>query len=68
MPRNVFFHLLDDQVNVDWELSETICDFWIAFDVTLSTASILNLVAISIDRYVSFLLLILFQFLTFSLK
>lgn len=38
------------QVNVDWELSETICDFWIAFDVTLSTASILNLVAISIDR------------------
>lgn len=38
------------KVNVTWELSETICDFWIAFDVTLSTASILNLVAISIDR------------------
>lgn len=41
---------LQYQVNVDWDLGETICDFWIAFDVTLSTASILNLVAISIDR------------------
>ena len=40
-------------VNVDWNLSETVCDFWIAFDVTLSTASILNLVAISIDRFIA---------------
>nr|XP_042899805.1 dopamine D2-like receptor [Parasteatoda tepidariorum] len=39
-------------VNVDWELSDTLCDFYIAVDVTCSTASIFNLVAISIDRYV----------------
>ncbi|XP_035219230.1 dopamine D2-like receptor, partial [Stegodyphus dumicola] len=36
-------------VNVDWELSDTLCDFYIAVDVTCSTASIFNLVAISID-------------------
>ncbi|XP_054719158.1 dopamine D2-like receptor, partial [Uloborus diversus] len=41
------------QVNVDWELSETLCDFYIALDVTCSTASIFNLVAISIDRYIA---------------
>ncbi|GIY87826.1 dopamine D2-like receptor [Caerostris darwini] len=38
------------QVNGDWELSDTLCDFYIAVDVTCSTASIFNLVAISIDR------------------
>lgn len=41
---------MSPQVNVDWELSETLCDFYIAVDVTCSTASIFNLVAISIDR------------------
>nr|AXH38067.1 putative dopamine receptor D2 [Cupiennius salei] len=40
-------------VNVDWELSETLCDFYIALDVTCSTASIFNLVAISIDRFIA---------------
>ncbi|XP_070393608.1 dopamine D2-like receptor [Dermacentor albipictus] len=40
-------------VNVDWELSETLCDFYIAVDVTCSTASIFNLVAISIDRFIA---------------
>ncbi|XP_054719152.1 dopamine D2-like receptor [Uloborus diversus] len=40
-------------VNVDWELSDTLCDFYIAVDVTCSTASIFNLVAISIDRYIA---------------
>lgn len=36
-----------------WELSDTLCDLYIAIDVTCSTASIFNLVAISIDRCVS---------------
>ncbi|XP_025016732.1 dopamine D2-like receptor [Tetranychus urticae] len=40
-------------INVDWELSETLCDLYIAVDVTASTASILNLVAISIDRFIA---------------
>lgn len=38
------------QVNEVWELSDKLCDFYVAVDVTCSTASILNLVAISIDR------------------
>ncbi|XP_054719151.1 dopamine D2-like receptor [Uloborus diversus] len=40
-------------VNVDWELSDTLCDFYIAVDVTCSSASIFNLVAISVDRYIA---------------
>nr|XP_046920467.1 dopamine D2-like receptor [Dermatophagoides farinae] len=40
-------------VNVDWQLSETICDLYIATDVICSTASIFNLVAISFDRYIA---------------
>ncbi|PRD30358.1 UNVERIFIED_CONTAM: Dop2R [Trichonephila clavipes] len=49
----LFFHLWMLQVNGDWELSDTLCDFYIAVDVTCSTASIFNLVAISIDRYIA---------------
>ncbi|KAG8180271.1 hypothetical protein JTE90_013524 [Oedothorax gibbosus] len=40
-------------VNGDWELSDFFCDFYIAVDVTCSTASIFNLVAISIDRFIA---------------
>ncbi|GAB6024268.1 hypothetical protein CHUAL_008961 [Chamberlinius hualienensis] len=40
-------------VNVDWELSPTLCDFYIAMDVACSTSSIFNLVAISIDRFIA---------------
>uniref|UniRef100_A0AAN0N5Y2 Dopamine-like receptor n=1 Tax=Polyphagotarsonemus latus TaxID=1204166 RepID=A0AAN0N5Y2_9ACAR len=40
-------------VNIDWELSDVLCDFWMSVDVMCSTASILNLVAISIDRYIA---------------
>ncbi|KAL7298996.1 hypothetical protein TKK_0008093 [Trichogramma kaykai] len=36
-----------------WTLPAFICDFYIAMDVTCSTSSILNLVAISIDRYIA---------------
>lgn len=35
-----------------WLMSKVICDAWVATDVMASTASILNLVAIAIDRLV----------------
>ncbi|XP_057650942.1 dopamine D2-like receptor [Diorhabda carinulata] len=36
-----------------WGLPAFVCDFYIAMDVTCSTSSIFNLVAISIDRYIA---------------
>ncbi|XP_044729159.1 dopamine D2-like receptor, partial [Chrysoperla carnea] len=41
------------QVNGTWALPSVVCDFYIAMDVTCSTSSIFNLVAISIDRYIA---------------
>lgn len=38
------------QVNGSWGLPAFICDIYIAMDVTSSTSSIFNLVAISVDR------------------
>lgn len=35
-----------------WLFGPQLCDTWIAFDVMCSTASILNLCAISLDRYI----------------
>ncbi|XP_047356560.1 D(1)-like dopamine receptor isoform X2 [Vespa velutina] len=35
-----------------WVFGTQFCDTWIAFDVMCSTASILNLCAISLDRYI----------------
>ena len=35
-----------------WNLSEVLCDIWVACDVMACTASILNLTAISVDRSV----------------
>ncbi|KAK3912857.1 Dopamine D2-like receptor [Frankliniella fusca] len=40
-------------VNGTWSLPGFVCDFYIAMDVTCSTSSIFNLVAISIDRYIA---------------
>lgn len=36
-----------------WDLGQTVCDFYIAMDVTCSTSSIFNLVAICIDRFIA---------------
>ncbi|XP_076362570.1 5-hydroxytryptamine receptor 1-like [Tachypleus tridentatus] len=36
-----------------WNLGPSICDMWVAFDVTSCTASILNLCMISVDRYLA---------------
>jgi len=36
-----------------WLFGPRLCDTWIAFDVMCSTASILNLCAISLDRYIN---------------
>ncbi|GMT36242.1 hypothetical protein PFISCL1PPCAC_27539, partial [Pristionchus fissidentatus] len=35
----------------DWRFGAAYCKFWICFDITCCTASILNLCAISLDRY-----------------
>uniref|UniRef100_A0A1I7TIF1 G_PROTEIN_RECEP_F1_2 domain-containing protein n=1 Tax=Caenorhabditis tropicalis TaxID=1561998 RepID=A0A1I7TIF1_9PELO len=34
-----------------WPFGQFYCQFWISFDITTCTASILNLCAISLDRY-----------------
>jgi len=34
-----------------WRLGDALCDTWVAFDVMCCTSSILNLTAISVDRY-----------------
>lgn len=36
-----------------WNLGEKLCNFYLAIDVTCSTASILNLFIISLDRYIA---------------
>jgi len=40
-----------NDVSVNWFLGREVCDAWISFDVFCCTASILHLVAISLDRY-----------------
>lgn len=42
---------LVNQVSIFWYLGAHLCDMWISFDVLCCTASILHLVAISLDRF-----------------
>lgn len=37
----------------DWKFGPVFCDIWVSFDVLSCTASILNLCAISVDRYLA---------------
>ena len=44
------FHYFSLQVSHQWHLPYVICDLYMTIDVICSTASIFNLVAISVDR------------------
>ncbi|XP_058062112.1 5-hydroxytryptamine receptor 1-like [Anopheles bellator] len=46
MPPALLYEVLEE-----WRFGEVFCDIWVAFDVLSCTASILNLCAISVDRY-----------------
>uniref|UniRef100_A0A182QI61 G-protein coupled receptors family 1 profile domain-containing protein n=1 Tax=Anopheles farauti TaxID=69004 RepID=A0A182QI61_9DIPT len=46
MPMALLYEVLEE-----WRFGEVFCDIWVAFDVLSCTASILNLCAISVDRY-----------------
>ncbi|RNA34198.1 dopamine D2-like receptor [Brachionus plicatilis] len=48
MPFAVYY-----EVTRKWHLTNIVCDAWVALDVMASTASILNLVAIAIDRFIA---------------
>ncbi|XP_073332545.1 5-hydroxytryptamine receptor 2B [Pagrus major] len=39
--------------NSNWPLPDPLCPFWVFFDVLFSTASIMHLCAISLDRYIA---------------
>lgn len=46
MPTALLYEILNE-----WSFGELFCDIWVSFDVLSCTASILNLCAISVDRY-----------------
>ncbi|XP_065074742.1 5-hydroxytryptamine receptor 1-like [Ochlerotatus camptorhynchus] len=46
MPPALLYEVLEE-----WKFGTAFCDIWVSFDVLSCTASILNLCAISVDRY-----------------
>ncbi|XP_067619066.1 5-hydroxytryptamine receptor 1 [Eurosta solidaginis] len=48
MPMAMLYEVLDK-----WNFGPILCDIWVSFDVLCCTASILNLCAISVDRYLA---------------
>lgn len=46
MPPALMYEVLEE-----WKFGTAFCDIWVSFDVLSCTASILNLCAISVDRY-----------------
>ncbi|XP_058813096.1 5-hydroxytryptamine receptor 1-like [Topomyia yanbarensis] len=46
MPTALLYEVLEE-----WKFGTVFCDIWVSFDVLSCTASILNLCAISVDRY-----------------
>lgn len=42
---------LINEIGEEWRFGTLFCDIWVSFDVLSCTASILNLCAISVDRY-----------------
>ncbi|CAI9723024.1 Dopamine D2-like receptor [Octopus vulgaris] len=48
MPGAVYYEVVER-----WTLSDQLCDAWVASDVMYCTASILNLTAISVDRFIA---------------
>ncbi|EJY57809.1 AAEL009573-PA, partial [Aedes aegypti] len=46
MPPALLYEVLEE-----WKFGTVFCDIWVSFDVLSCTASILNLCAISVDRY-----------------
>ncbi|MCL4168680.1 UNVERIFIED_CONTAM: hypothetical protein GTU68_028411, partial [Idotea baltica] len=45
--------IMNEVMNKNWIMSQSMCDCWLAADVWLSTASILNLVVIGFDRFIA---------------
>ncbi|KNC24999.1 5-hydroxytryptamine receptor 1 [Lucilia cuprina] len=48
MPMALLYEVLEK-----WNFGPVLCDIWVSFDVLCCTASILNLCAISVDRYLA---------------
>ena len=50
-PKNAYFHIVSSDSG--WPLPDFLCPIWLFLDVLFSTASIMHLCAISLDRYIA---------------